>query len=158
MIQMPSQSTRYSQGFTLIELMIVIAIVGILAAVAMPDYTSYVARANRADARTQLMQAALFMQRFYAANDSYAQDRAGTAVLDAMPSSIKKSPAEGTTLYSLSIPTATSTDFVLQMVPESTGKMNGDKCGTFTLTATGLKGVSVNGTAGSTALRDECWK
>lgn len=138
--------------------MIVVAIVGVLAAVAMPAYTGYVARATRADARTQLMQAALFMQRFYSANDSYAEDRAGNAILTAMPAAIKNSPADGTTLYTLSIPTATSTDFVLRMVPVAAGKMANDKCGTFTLTATGVKGVLVNNAVGSTALRDECWK
>ncbi|MDD2810923.1 type IV pilin protein [Rhodoferax sp.] len=155
---MPTPTHRHSKGFTLIEIMVVVAIIGILAAVAMPAYTGYIARANRADARTQLIQAALFMQRFYAANDSYQQDRAGTAVLTAMPSNLQNSPADGTALYTLSIPTATDTDFSLRMVPVSTGKMASDKCGTFTLTATGVKGVLVNNAAGSTALRDECWK
>lgn len=155
---MPNPTQRHSKGFTLIEIMVVVAIIGILAAVAMPAYTGYIARANRADARTQLIQAALFMQRFYAANDSYQQDRAGTAVLTAMPASLKNSPADGTALYTLSIPTATDTDFSLRMVPVSTGKMASDKCGTFTLTATGVKGVLVNNAAGSTTLRDECWK
>jgi type IV pilus assembly protein PilE len=59
-----SQSHRRPiSGFTLIELMIVVAIVAILASIALPSYTSYIARARRADARTQLRQAAQFMQR-----------------------------------------------------------------------------------------------
>jgi len=155
---MPTQTHRRSKGFTLIEIMIVVAIIGILTAVAMPAYTGYIARANRADARTQLIQASLFMQRFYSANDSYQQDRAGTAVLTAMPTNLKNSPADGTALYTLSIPTATDTDFSLRMQLVVSGKMASDKCGAFTLTATGVKGVWVNNAAGSTALRDECWK
>lgn len=84
-------------GFTLVELMIVVAVVGVLTAIALPSYTSYVARARRADARAQLLQVAQFMQRFYAANDRFDQDRAGTSVLSVMPTNLKKSPATSTT-------------------------------------------------------------
>ena len=84
-------------GFTLVELMIVVAVVGVLTAIALPSYTSYIARARRADARAQLLQVAQFMQRFYAANDRFDQDRAGTSVLSVMPTNLKKSPADSTT-------------------------------------------------------------
>lgn len=147
-----------TRGFTLIEIMIVIAIVGILVAVAMPSYTSYIARANRADARTQLIQASLFMQKFYAANDSYKTDRSGTAVANAMPASLKNSPATGTALYTLSVQAANEADFELRMVPVSGGKMSADKCGAFTINSAGAKDVWVNNATGGAALRDECWK
>lgn len=161
-----------SRGFTLIELMIVVAIIGILAAIAMPSYTSYIARANRADARTQLVQVAQFMQRFYAANDSYLTDRAGTSVSDSstgVPTStifgnLLHSPADGTALYDLNIPQGTSTlpltsaaSFTIRMVPVTGGKMATDKCGTFTLNSLGVRGIT-NLPTGSTATRDECWK
>lgn len=158
-------------GFTLIEVMITVAIVGILAAIAMPSYSSYIAKARRADARTQLLQAAQFMQRFYAANDRFDQDRAGNSVLHTtagMPSNLKKSPSDGSTVvYQLntSITTAGSytttvsvSAYTLKMAPISGGSAANDSCGIFTLTSTGVRGVEVGGAAGSTALRDTCWK
>lgn len=151
----PAKPLARMSGFTLIELMITVAIVAILASIALPAYTSYIARAKRADARTQLVQTAQFMQRFYAANDSFKQDRAGNAVIDQIPANLKQSPADSSTkLYELTIPadTLSSAGYVLQMAPVAGGSMAADSCGTFTLTSTGIRGVS-----GTTA-RDTCWK
>ena len=154
------QQPARAAGFTLIELMVTLTIVSILATVALPAYTGYVARARRADARTQLMQVTQFMQRFYAANDSFEQDRAANAVIDQIPASLKQSPADGVKLYELAIPAATlnAAGYEIRMVPVTGGNMDNDSCGTFTLTSTGVRGVLAGADVGAASLRDSCWK
>lgn len=154
----------FNRGFTLIELMIVVAIISILASIAMPAYTSYVARARRADARTQLTQVQQYVQRFYAANDAYDKDRNGNSIVGAngMPTNLSRSPADGNPIYQL-VPTITTlssatfsvstTGYTLTMSPISGGPSANDPCGSLWLTSTGIRGIS-----GSTLTRDQCWK
>ena len=150
----------HMSGFTLIELMIALAIVAVLTSLALPAYTSYVARAKRADARVQLVQVAQFMQRFYAANDSFAQDRANNDVLSQIPAALKQSPADSAKVYDLVIPaeSLSATGFELRMVPVLGSSMASDSCGSFTLTSAGLRGVLVGNLIGNTRLRDSCWR
>ena len=68
---MQNNEDAHQRGFTIIELMIVVAIVAILAAVALPNYTQYVRRSNRADAQTTLLQAAQFLERRFTTSGSY---------------------------------------------------------------------------------------
>ena len=147
-------------GFTLVEVVVAMMIIAILAAVAFPAYTSYLAKARRADARTQLLQVAQYMQSFYAANDSFLQDRAGNAVFGQIPAPLLQSPADTTKVYSLAIPDATLTDssFEIRMAPVTGGLMSTDQCGTFTLTSTGVRGVLPGTLPGNTTLRDLCWR
>lgn len=161
MISKPQKHSG-SAGFTLIELMIVVAIVGLLAAIALPSYQSYIARGNRAAARAQLSQAAQYMQRFYAANDRYDADRTGAQTIWAtMPPTLMRAPAEGTQLYEISntggnASSAAQSTFTLIMRPLTTASMANDKCGGFSLTQAGVKGITA---AGATSdLIAECWR
>lgn len=127
----------------------VVAIIGILAAIAYPSYTEYVARGQRSKAQTALLEAAQYMQRFYAANNSYSADLNGNTLA---ASSIPLSNSSDLS-YTLSFDTKnppTAVAFTLVMQPQ--GNMTNDKCGSFTIDQTGLKGLT-----GTASLQD-CWK
>lgn len=132
-------------GFTLIELMVVVALIGVLLAIAIPAYSESVRRSRRAVAQTCLTEASQFMERFYTTNLAYHQDRAGVAV-----------PAPGactqdiTAFYRIefaAVPTATT--YSLRAVPLE--DQTEDDCGTLTLDNTGARGQS----SGTLAL---CWR
>ena len=63
-----------SAGITLLELMIVVMVIGVLAAVAVPNYRDYSARARRAEATTALLQIATQQERYYLSNNTYTTD------------------------------------------------------------------------------------
>ena len=141
-------------GFSLIELMIVVAIMGILTGVALPAYQSYVKRGQRAELRTQMFEAAHYLNCFYAANDSFSATRDGTAV--AIPDNLRRSPATGDQLYQIDVANTSYTTTTFTLVFEPVNGMVGDVCNRFTLDSTGLKGNMDD--AGATLTRSECWR
>ncbi len=130
-------------GFSLIELMITVVVVGILAAVALPSYQDSVRQSNRAAAKAILHENAQFMEQFYTENNQYDQTIGSVAV--AIP--FAQSPKTGTIQYNISLQSVATAAFTLQAVPA--GFMVGDVCGTLTLTNTGVRG-----TGGTVA---QCW-
>jgi len=136
----------FVKGFTLIELMIAVAIIGILAGIALPSYREYVRRGDRASARAVLLEAQQFMERFYAVNDAYNADKAGTAV--ALPVRLRTAPVEAPK-YNVAISASAANSYTLTATPISADS----KCGNLTFTNAGVKGRT--GTELSVA---DCWK
>ena len=125
---------KNSKGFTLIEVMIVVAIIGILAAIAYPSYDEYVKRGNRTEGQAFLQDVAARQERYFSQNNEYADTAAKLNV----------STGSETGKYTLTI--ATSDGYTLT----ATQQFNDTKCGNLTLNALGVKG------AGGSV--DECWR
>ena len=122
---------KKQSGFTLIELMIVIVIIGILAAIAYPSYQGAFRESRRAMAEGDLMAAAGFLERQYTTNPDYSAA--------SMPTSFE---AEDHYNFSL-VTSASGARFTLSATP--TGDQFGDYCGTLTLDSTNTKGAAVAG-------------
>lgn len=121
---------RKQVGFTLIELMIVVAIIAIIAAIALPSYQGYVERTRAGDAQAALMSLANAMERFHTQNGTY--DGATVGAGGIFPA---EAPLDGNNkFYNLEIVSATVTAYELRAVPK-----NGQGGGNIGLDSTGLR-------------------
>lgn len=148
---------RCSRGFTLIEVMIVVAVIGILTALAIPSYESYVRRGQRANAKSALMETAQWLERAATAAGQYPA--AANIPADMLSveggryANVVKLSAPGG-----AVPDVAGTTFFLSTAP--TGPQVNDECGTFSLTNTGLRGVTPPAgvlETGTTPLVLTCW-
>ena len=138
----PARGLRH-RGFTLIELMIVVAIVAILGAIALPSYSEYIRRGHRADARTGLLQAQLWLERAATAKGVYPRS---------LPDALTWQ-GDASKRYTISFqPGNTDAAFTLIARRRSGSGQESDKCGDFTLTHTGVRGVSSASLSAA-----ECW-
>lgn len=144
---------KLQRGFTLIELMIVVTIVAVLAAVAIPSYQQHLIKSNRAAAESFMLQAAnreeqiMLDMRNYVAVTSNANFSSAppTGISLPVPDSVSK-------FYTLTI-TISGATYTISATPTGS-QLAGDTCGTLGLDQTGLKGQMVSGTLTALAA---CW-
>jgi type IV pilus assembly protein PilE len=141
---------RAQQGFSLIELMITVAVVSILTAVALPSYQQYQVRAGRAEGKAALLRAAQWLERAATVTGSYPAQTA-------FPTGLGSSESGRYTIAYVPAPTTGGATYTLTATPVSTGPQATDAgtgstvCGNFTLTQAGVKGVT-----GGMSVSD-CW-
>ena len=119
---------RQPAGFTLIELMVVMVIIGVLSAIAYPAYQTNLQKARRLDAQTAILELAQYMERFYTTNGTYV---GATLPFTASPKD------DDTKYYTLSLSASAANSYTLSGVPSGTQAT--DSCATLGLTNTGVK-------------------
>ena len=140
--------TLRSAGFTLIELMVTIAIIGILAAIALPSYQEYIAKSRRAEATAVIVEAGQFMRRYYSANDSFTTT---------LPTGLTNIPRDQSTNQNYTVEASVSTtSFTITATVQSTGPMAADKCGSFSFTSQGAK-LNTKGAVTNDVISG-CWR
>lgn len=142
------------RGFTLIELVVTMAIVAILTAIAIPSYTAYIMRSNRSEARAQLLEIATWMERWRTERGRYDNPASAGNPPPMPPFPIaytQSPPPPSAAKYNIVVATPTAVGYTITAT--ATGMMTGDICTTLTINETGLRGF----TTGGGGTQDICW-
>ena len=132
---------KRERGFTLLELMIVVVVIAIIAAIALPSFKEAIRKSHRAEAHQALNDFALRQEKYRSNNATY-----GTC--DNIAGTTCAAFNGGLTYYSIGVSGNTATGYVLTAVPK--GAQTGDRCGTYTYTMD-------SGTLGKTAGQSNCF-
>jgi len=146
-----SSARQRSHGFTLVELMIVVAIVAILAAIALPSYLKQIQQSRRTSAKTALLDVSSREERYYAVNNSYTTlaNLGYTNAIGNGATSYLQIPSATEDYYNVSVTVGEpSSSYTVTAAP--TGAQSSDACGTYTLTGLGAQ------SAGPTTVTN-CW-
>jgi len=127
-----------SRGFTLIELMIVVAIIGILAAIALPQYSDYVTRSRRIDGQSTLLQVAQELERCYTQFSAYNNNSCSVVTASA----VSQASPEGFYLVTATGAALSASAFTLTATPQGAQASNDTDCTTLTLTHLGVQGAT----------------
>lgn len=143
-----AQGAFRAGGFSLIELMVVLAIAGILAAIAIPSYMRHTIKTHRVAAEGCLSEYANYMERYYTTNLRY--DQAPDATANTLPALTCQQ--QSANYYDFALPAASlkPSEYVVTATPKGTQQTRDTQCGTLSLDQTGARGAS--GPGGAT-----CW-
>jgi type IV pilus assembly protein PilE len=148
------KSMHSQRGVTLIELVVVMIIVGILAAVAIPSYRNYVLRSQRSDAKDALLALATAQEKHYLQCNTYATAIAGAT--NCAAGELQGVDESKNDWYALAIDAANATNFTVSAVADVDGNQFQDtECRTFRVTGLGARTAFDAGGADNTA---ECWR
>lgn len=138
---------RRRPGFTLLELVIALAMAAIVAVFALPGYRTQIARGHRTDAIAAIYRAAQFIDR-------------ASPDMDTLPAGLDQAPQSGAPVYRLSVSRGDESNggYVIDATPVESGPMRDDPCGAFRLDAIGTRtNVPADGGAVDSA-HGECWR
>jgi type IV pilus assembly protein PilE len=161
---MPTKSgtiaVKSIRGFTLLELMIVVALIALLAAIALPAYLGYVQRARRADAQNGLNNAAQAEEKFFGRCNRYGSPAEifGAAAPNCTNPVTVGAPVPSTQgNYNIGLSAVTNLSYTLTATPVVGKPQATDKCGTLSLDNTGLKKTSADPTDAADGDPLRCW-
>ena len=157
----PAGHRRRSAGFTIIELMIVVAIIGLLAGIGIPSYREQVNKGKRAEGKAALLAAASRLERFYTQNNCYPSTgtscgNATTSALALTAAGINNFSGEDSTkaYYNISV-TQNAQTFTVTAAPRL--PFADAKCGNLTISNAGRKWTQSNGSTDDATVKEGCW-
>jgi type IV pilus assembly protein PilE len=150
---------RKNAGFTLIELMITLLVLGIVAAIAVPSYRSYVLRANRTEARAALLGLAAAEEKYYLQCNTYVSTldstKDNTCAATGVAASLKYAATSERGYYTIAVTAADTNTWTATATAVGSQPQSSDtKCQFFQLTSAGVKTAKNSGNAANDA---ECW-